>query len=183
MRLRQCVWELWQRTQSIWTHWVAISPQQTPTGGSPDGKRRSPHHSTSPLGNGYAHSPLREKDWKYKNKYTLNRTDALYLLIFWIVTVDHHVISNDSGWVEGSFSGACCWETGVEGCPKPPVHVEHISVVHPHAEPWKNNKQSISQTGCVWCFPDHSQNVLWVNTWFYNLTFSSYVIPIFYWCA
>lgn len=62
-------------------------------------------------------------------------------LIFWLLTINNHVVSDDGGRVEGSFSWACCWETGTERCPEPSVHVKHISVVHPHAEPANSTDQ------------------------------------------
>lgn len=123
---------------------MTISPQQTPTGGNPDGKRRSPHHSTSPLGSDCVHSPLREKGRRKGDKHTQHGVHCMHSLcqlILSTLTVDHHVISNNRGCVESSFSGTCCWETGLEGCPKPSVHVEHIGAVHPHAEPMKKNTQ------------------------------------------
>lgn len=72
---------------------------------------------------------LTEKGWEVK-------------AIFGLLTVNNHVVSNDGGRVEGSFSRACCWETGTKRCPEPPVHVEYISVVHPHAEPENVNEQN-----------------------------------------
>lgn len=55
--------------------------------------------------------------------------------MFTMLTIDHHVVSNDSGGVESSLSGACCWETGAQGCPKPPVYMEHVGVVDSHTKP------------------------------------------------
>lgn len=125
---------------------MTTSPRQTPTDGSPDGKRRSPHHNTSPLGSECAHSLLVEMDKMKKKKnqkriLTGKNTDCALKLISWIPTKNNHVVSNDSGGMEGALSWACCRETRTERRPEPPVHVKYVSVVHPHAKPERNTDQ------------------------------------------
>lgn len=41
----------------------------------------------------------------------------------------------------------------MEGSPKPPVHVEHVSVVHPHTEPWKDKNKLSLQHAVYDVFP------------------------------
>lgn len=66
-------------------------------------------------------------------------------LIFWIPTINNHVVSNHGGRMEGSFSWSRHRETGTERCPEPPVDVKYIGVVHPHTKPEKNPDQINSE--------------------------------------
>lgn len=97
--------------------------------------------------NVYIPSWWRTREEKKKKKNS-NQTKMIFVfspyaikLIFWIPTINNHVVSNDGGGMECSFSWACCWETGTERCPEPPVHVKYISIVHSHAKPEKNRDQ------------------------------------------
>lgn len=124
-----------EREKKRVTDWMTISPQKTPTGGSPNDRKRFPHHNISLPGNEYAHFHLVKKG-KKQNEYkrSSNQTISCFLILLFL-TIDHHVVSNDSGSVESSLSGPSGWKTGTEGCPKPPVQVENVGVVDPHAEP------------------------------------------------
>lgn len=86
--------------------------------------------------------------WRTREKKILIRQKLRFVFFsypikpnFRIPTINNHVVSNHSGGMEGSFSWACCWETGTKRCPEPPVHVKYISIVHSHAKPEKNRDQ------------------------------------------
>lgn len=96
--------------------------------------------------------------WRMRKQKYPNQTKNYVCIFFppearklnlWIPTINNHVVSNDGGGMEGSFSWSCCWQTGTKRCPEPPVHVKHISTVHSHAKPEKNRDQMLMST-IIW---------------------------------
>lgn len=52
-----------------------------------------------------------------------------------LLTVDHHVVAEDAGRVEGSLPWALKPIPALQGCPHALLHVEELSGVHSHREP------------------------------------------------
>lgn len=52
-----------------------------------------------------------------------------------LLTVDHHVVAQDTGCVEGSLPWALQPIPALQGCPHTPIYMEELSGVHPHREP------------------------------------------------
>ena len=52
-----------------------------------------------------------------------------------LLTIDHHVVAQDTGRVEGPFSRALKPIPSLQCRPHAPIHMEQLSGVHPHGEP------------------------------------------------
>lgn len=52
-----------------------------------------------------------------------------------LLTIDHHVVPQDTGCVEGSLPWALKPIPALQGGPHAPIHVKELSGVHPHREP------------------------------------------------
>ena len=120
----------------------------TPTDGSPGGRRRGHLHSISPPGNGCARCPLGKEERGTAGKpggRGDTRAGSLSSGRAWgpgrqagsgsLLTIDHHVVAQDAGCVEGSLPWALEPIPALQGGPHAPIHVEELCGVHPHREP------------------------------------------------
>lgn len=123
-----------------------------PTDGSQGGRRRGRPHSTFPPGNGCARCLLGKDErgtagkpggsgdthagspssvWAWGPGWQVGRQVGPGSLL----TIDHHVVPQDTGCVEGSLPWALKPIPALQGGPHAPIHMEELGGVHPHREP------------------------------------------------
>jgi len=75
---------------------------------------------------------------------------ALFLLVMGVhvAPIDHHVVAQDTGCVEGSLPWALKPIPALQGGPHAPIHVEELGGVHPHRKPGSGGPVStVNQQG------------------------------------
>lgn len=58
-----------------------------------------------------------------------------------LLTIDHHVVAQDTGRVEGSLPWALKPISALQGRPHAPIHVEELSGVHAHRKPVREGRR------------------------------------------